>query len=66
MPIIKPLNLETVKIRAQFPKSLDAEMEQYIQWAGVTNKEFFLIEAAKYLLRMDREWKAYRGGQKML
>ncbi len=57
MPLIKPVNLETVAVRTKLPKSLNAEIEQYIQWAGVADKEFFLVEAAKYLLKMDKDWK---------
>ncbi|HVV69632.1 MAG TPA: hypothetical protein VG895_00525 [Patescibacteria group bacterium] len=60
MPLIKPVNLETVSVRAKLPKALDTEIEHYIKWAGVTDKEFFLVEAAKYLLKMDKDWRVYK------
>ncbi len=63
MPLIKPINIEMVRIKAKLPKSLDTELEQYIQWAGIQDKEFFLTEAVKYLLKMDRDWKAYKGNK---
>lgn len=30
MPLIKPVNMETVAVRAKLPKSLGTEIEQYI------------------------------------
>jgi hypothetical protein len=64
MPLIKPIDFETVPIRTKLPKLLDAEIENYIQWAGITDKQFFLVEAAKYLLKMDKDWKIFKETQK--
>ena len=63
MPLIKPVNSETLSVKAKFPKNLHTEIEQYIQWAGVMDKEYFLVEAAKYLLKMDKDWKTYKVDQ---
>ncbi|HVV67751.1 MAG TPA: hypothetical protein VHE99_01755 [Gammaproteobacteria bacterium] len=65
MPLIKPVNLDTVRIRAKLPKSLDTEIEQYTQWAGIENKEFFLIEAARFVLKADRDWKTHKDSHKV-
>ncbi len=64
MPIIKPVDLETVRVIAKLPKPLDAEINQYTQWAGIQNKEFFLIEAAKFVLKMDKDWRVHKDSQK--
>lgn len=60
MPLLKPINSETISVRVKLPKILDIEIEQYMHWAGVTDKVFFLVEAAKYLLKMDKDWRAYK------
>jgi len=63
MPLIKPVNSETISLKAKFSKNLHTEMEQYIQWASVMDKEYFLVEAAKYLLKMDKDWKNHKMNQ---
>lgn len=64
MPIIKPVDLETVRVLAKLPKNLDTEINQYTQWAGIQNKEFFLIEAARFVLKMDKDWRVHKDSQK--
>ncbi len=64
MPLIKPVNTETISVKIKLVKSLNSEIDQYIEWAGVPDKEFFLAEAAKYLLKMDKDWKVYKESQR--
>lgn len=65
MPLIKPVDREAVSVKIKLAKALNHEIEQYIEWAGIIDKEFFLSEAAKYLLKMDKEWKVYKESQKI-
>ena len=40
MPLIKPVNLETVAVKTKLPKPLDTGIEQYMQWSGIADKDF--------------------------
>lgn len=58
MPIIAPnqtKNLE--KIRIQVPSVLLDEIKSYCKEFSISEMEDFFNEAAKYVLKNDRDWK---------
>ncbi len=44
MPLIKPVNTETGSVKIKLVKSLNSEIQQYIEWAGVTGLIVFPMQ----------------------
>ncbi len=58
MPLItatKPQSFE--KTRLQVPADLMADIQDYCREFSIANAEDFFIEAARYILKMDKDWK---------
>jgi hypothetical protein len=58
MPIIALSHTKTFeKIRIQVPTTLIAEIDIYCQEFSITEIENFFNEAAKFVLKKDKDWK---------
>ncbi len=60
MALIKPVNTEVVGVKIKFPKALDMQIQEYMQWVGVDERSMFFQQAAEYILNNDKHWKAYK------
>jgi hypothetical protein len=58
MPIIVPNQAKTFeKIRIQVPSVLLEEIKNYCKEFSISETEDFFNEAAKYVLKMDKDWQ---------
>lgn len=58
MPIITPSQTKNLeKIRIQVPSVLLDEIKSYCKEFSISEMEDFFNEAAKYVLKNDRDWQ---------
>jgi len=58
MPIITPSQAKSFeRIRIQVPSDLLEEVKNYCKEFSITEPEDFFNEAAKYVLKMDKDWQ---------
>ena len=58
MPIISPNQAKSFeKVRVQVPEDLLNEIRSYCKEFSIVNVEDFFNEAAKYVLKMDKDWQ---------
>jgi hypothetical protein len=58
MPIITPNQAKSLeKIRIQIPLDLLEEVKNYCKEFSISEIEDFFNEAAKYVLKTDKDWK---------
>ena len=58
MPIIMPNQAKTYeKIRIQVPSDLLEEVKNYCKEFSISEMGEFFVEAAKYVLKKDRDWQ---------
>lgn len=60
MPLIKPVDTQTVDCRIKFPKQLDTQIRAYMQWSGVQDIHSFFQQAAEYILHHDKQWRTHQ------
>ena len=61
MPLIKSgADKNTRQIRARIDEKILGEIEEYVKVFDLRSTSLFLEEAAKYLLRKDKDWKKYK------
>jgi len=58
--INKKIVEKTRKIKAELPESIVEEMHQYIEWADLTDINYFLQEASSHIFSSDRDWKKHK------
>ena len=64
MPLIaKTPKQDLVLIKAKVPASLKEEIQAYCQWADIGDMSYFLSEAAQYVLKKDKDWRAAKQNQ---
>jgi len=60
MALIKPVNTESVGVKIKYPKILDIQIKEYMEWVGVEEPSIFFQQAAEYILNNDKQWKTYK------
>ncbi len=57
MPLIKPKTVvEYIARKISIPKTLSEEVERYCEWAEIQEVDHFFSEAAKEVLKRDKEY----------
>ena len=61
MSLLKPkTNEEDKSLSIVLPESIAEEVEAYCEWVGFKTTSEFFEEAATFVLKRDRDWKAYQ------
>lgn len=57
MPLITENKSKDVQFRVRMKQEVLDEVNEYIDWAGLSSINVFLEQAALYVLQKDKDWK---------
>ncbi|OIN82892.1 hypothetical protein [Francisella sp. TX07-6608] len=61
MPLIKKKeNEKKVPLRIKVRESVLNEMLEYMKWADIKYRDYFIEEACKLVLNIDKKWEKYK------
>ncbi len=59
MPLVKKQDKENqISVGFNMPESLNTDVKNYCEWAGVPTGLFY-VTAIEFLLKKDKEWQRY-------
>lgn len=62
MPIIKnKTKINKVPLRIRMDENIHNEIQRYIEWADIKNKDVFFEEVCQYVFAQDKEWNEFKG-----
>ncbi len=53
------------KIKLEIDHDIFSKINQYCEWAGISNIDHFFEEAATYIFSKDKDWNKYLKTRKM-
>lgn len=60
MALIAPKKISsTEKIKLEMDRDILSDINKYCEWAGISNIEHFIEEAAKHVFLNDKDWKKH-------
>lgn len=62
MLIIPEPNSQKSQVRLRLSVEIVKEIEDYIEWAGIKSKDYFIEQACKYIFNHDDDWKKFKAG----
>ena len=58
--ITKKIEDKKEKLRVEISSSIVEEINEYMQWADISDINYFLEESATFIFNSDRDWKKYK------
>lgn len=62
--ITKKIEDKKEKLRIEISSSIMEEINEYMQWADISDINYFLEESAVFIFNSDRDWKKYKKNSK--
>lgn len=62
--ITKKVEDKKEKLRVEISSSIMEEINEYMQWADISDINYFLEESAGFIFNSDRDWKKYKKNSK--
>jgi len=58
----EPATAKKIQVRARIDAKIYAELNHYINWAGISYRDFFIEQACDYIFKHDKDWINYKKG----
>lgn len=58
--ITKKFEDKKEKLRVEISSSIVEEINEYMQWADISDINYFLEESSTFIFNSDRDWKKYK------
>jgi len=62
--ITKQIENKKEKLRVEISSSIIEEINEYMQWADISDINYFLEESATFVFSSDRDWKKHKKNSK--
>jgi len=62
--ITKKIEDKKEKLRVEISSSIIEEINEYMQWADISDINYFLEESATFVFSSDRDWKKHKKNSK--
>jgi len=62
--ITKQIEDKKEKLRVEISTSIIEEINEYMQWADISDINYFLEESATFVFSSDRDWKKHKKNSK--